>query len=113
VDGLHRGGAEERVATLGMPAELGAIAGTGGRFEGDAASPPGSTFSQRGIQRANNRVPRHAAGNRERPSPSWTKPRMTRSMPLLIQLANKLARIAFAVFVLGRDYEPRTTPNAA
>ena len=32
---------------------------------------------------------------------------------LAIALANKLARIAWAVLARGRDYEPRITPNAA
>jgi len=32
---------------------------------------------------------------------------------LAIVLANKLARIAWAVFARDRDCEPRSTPNAA
>jgi transposase len=32
---------------------------------------------------------------------------------LAIALANKLARIAWAVLARGRDYEPKITPNAA
>jgi hypothetical protein len=32
---------------------------------------------------------------------------------LAIALANKLARIAWAVLARGRDYQPRITPNAA
>jgi len=32
---------------------------------------------------------------------------------LAIALANKLARVAWAVLARGRDYEPRITPNAA
>jgi hypothetical protein len=32
---------------------------------------------------------------------------------LAIALANKLARIAWAVLARGRDYEPRIIPNAA
>ena len=32
---------------------------------------------------------------------------------LAIALANKLARIAWAVLARGRDYEPRITSNAA
>jgi hypothetical protein len=35
------------------------------------------------------------------------------SQSLAIALANKLARIAWAVLARGRNYEPRITPNAA
>ena len=137
VGGLHKEGAQVLVAALGDFAELGAI-GTGSGFKQgrDFAAWLGlvpkqestgdrtklGRISKRGnkylrtlfVQAAHVVLERRPAAAMRALWPwiAQASKRLAHRNRLAIALANKLARIAWAVLARGRDYEPRITPNA-